>query len=90
MLADEFVKKRVQPFCIPPTVLEALWGDDDKWKFFPLLDELGRTMLGYQIEIVSALSRAMKEKQQRKFLIAVISIGQILEVFVGERLGDFS
>ena len=47
-------------------------------------------MLGYQIEVVPALSRAMKEKQQREFLFAVISIGQVLEVFVGERLGDFS
>ena len=43
-----------------------------------------------KVEIVPPLTCAMQEKQQREFLFAVISLGQVLEVFVGERLGDFS
>ena len=43
-----------------------------------------------KVEIVSPLTCAMQEKQQRKFLFAVVSLRQILEVFVGEHLGDFS
>ena len=83
MLADEFIKQRVQPLGIPPTALEALWGDDDEWEFFAFLDEFGGTVLGDQFEVVAPLARAVQEQQQRKFLFAVIPIGQILEVFVG-------
>ena len=43
-----------------------------------------------KVEIVSSLTGAMQEKQQRKFLFAVVPFRQILEVFVCESLGDFS
>ena len=43
-----------------------------------------------KVEIVSPLTCAMQEKQQREFLFAVISIWQVFEVFVCERLGGFS
>ena len=42
-----------------------------------------------KVEIVPPLTCAMQEKQQREFLFAVISIWQVFEVFVCERLGDF-
>ena len=38
-----------------------------------------------KVEIVSSLTGAMQEKQQRKFLFAVVPFRQILEVFVCEQ-----
>ena len=43
-----------------------------------------------KVEIVPPFACAVKEQQQWEFLFAVVSLRQILEVFIGEHLGDFS
>ena len=75
---------------VPPAVSWTLWRDDNKWKLFAIFYQLRWSMYCNKVEIVPPFTCAMKEKQQRKFLFAVVPFRQILEVFVCESLGDFS
>ena len=63
VFADEIIKQRVEAVGLPPTSLGALWRDHDEWKSFPLLDELGRAVLGNQFKVVTPFTRTVQENQ---------------------------
>ncbi len=75
---------------VPPAVSWTLWRDDNERKFFAFFYQLRWSMHCNKVEIVPPFACAVKEHQQWDFHFAVVPLRQILEVLIGEHLGDFS